>query len=65
MAKDITLLVLLVFSVASCSEDELEEIKPVAIGHSKSEILIFGKKGSRVAPHRATTTPVPGNSKDV
>ena len=44
MAKDITLLVLLVFSVASCSEDELEEIKPVAIGHSKSESLIFGKK---------------------
>ena len=44
MAKDIILLVLLGFSVVSCSEDKSGEIKPVAIGRGESESIIFGKK---------------------
>ena len=44
MAKDIILLVLLGFSVVSCSEDKSGEIKPVAIGRGEPESIIFGKK---------------------
>ena len=43
MAKDIILLVLLGFSVVSCSEDKSGEIKPVAIGRGEPESIIFGK----------------------
>ena len=44
MAKDIILLVLLGFSVVSCSEDKSGEIKPVAIDRGEPESIIFGKK---------------------